>query len=208
MFKYIKQNKNVIITAVAMFLVSVSTLMFFFNANTEIAPHELKTDVVEAINVKLPQENESKYRKLLNNHKDSVFAMALNGNIEFASWDFESTLGYKQEEILHKNFFTLLNAEDLSDFLGSFGKVLESQKPVNAIGPYRIRDARGQYRIHIGFAVPLLEKNKIQQIIISTKDITDQLTEKQDRKRKKTPEKSILEQDDKNEIKIIAEKKN
>ena len=207
MFKYIKQNKNIIVTAVAMFIVSVSVLMFFFSANTEIAPHDIKTDIIEGINVKLPQENESKFRKLLNNNKDSVLAVALNGDIEFASWDFESILGYKQEEILHKSFFTLLNPEDLSDFLGAFGRVMESHQQVNTIGPYRIRDAGGKYHIHIGSATPLLEKDKIRQIIISTKDITDELNEKQDLKQKNSEEKSILQQENKAEIKIIAEKK-
>ncbi len=46
MLKYIKQNKNIIVVAVALFMISMSTLMFFLGANNDLHQSEYKTDVI------------------------------------------------------------------------------------------------------------------------------------------------------------------
>jgi len=160
--------------AVTLFVVSMSTFMFFFGVNgTE--PKELKTDVVnevtESIDVKSLQDDEKNYRKLVNNQEDPVFVMNLDGTIKFSSWDVENTLGYKQEDLDHQIFFSMLHPDDLSLFLGAFGKVLQNKKPVTMVGPYRLRGKDGQYHIHMGSLFPILTQDVVTQIAISSKDI-------------------------------------
>lgn len=46
MLKYIKQNKNIIVVAVALFMVSMSTLVFFLGANNDLHQSEYKTNVI------------------------------------------------------------------------------------------------------------------------------------------------------------------
>ncbi len=180
MLKYLNQNKHVILIAVALFVVSVSTLLFFLGANPEVQKHEVKADFLEGINVKSLQEDESHYRKLTNNLEDPILVLALDGSIEFVSRDVESKWSYVKKDIVHQSFFVLLHPDDLPDFLGVFGKVLQTEQPVNTIGPYRIRAKNGEYRMIIGLAAPLIEKGKVQKIVIAAKDITSELSEKSD----------------------------
>ncbi len=178
MLKYLSQNKHVILIAVALFVVSMSTLLFFLGSNTETQQHEIKTDLLENSKVKSLNDTEDYYRKLVNNHEDSILALALDGSIEFASLDTESKWGYGKKDILNQSIFVLLHPDDLPDFLGVFGKVLQTEHSVNTMGPYRVRGKDSGYRIIIGLATPLMEKGKIQKIIITAKDITDGLAEK------------------------------
>lgn len=46
MLKYIRQNKNIIVVAVALFMVSMSTLMFFLGANNDLHQSDYKTNVM------------------------------------------------------------------------------------------------------------------------------------------------------------------
>ncbi|MFO0781000.1 MAG: PAS domain-containing protein [Candidatus Gracilibacteria bacterium] len=83
--------------------------------------------MTESIDIKSPQESEQKYRKVVNNIEDPVFVLNLDGTLKFASWDVENTLEYKPEELDHQIFFLMIHPEDLSTFLGAFGKVIRTK---------------------------------------------------------------------------------
>lgn len=194
MLQYIKQNKHVIMVAVTLFVVSMSTILFFFGADHK----DLKADVIEgpaiteSLDVKSAQEEEKTYRKLVNNNEDPVFVMNVDGTIKFASWDVESTLGYKQEDIDSQIFFLLLHPDDLSPFLGAFGKVIQNKKSVSMVGPYRIRDKNGEYHLHMGSLFPIVTDGNVEEIAISSKDISkkvkdDNRDDNQDNKKPVAP---------------------
>lgn len=163
--------------AVTLFVVSMSTLLFFMGGNDDINNHDLKTSVVEensikeSIDVKSLQEDEKNYRKLVNNQEDPVFVMHIDGTISFASWDVETIMGYKPGELEHQVFFLLIHPEDLSTFLGAFGKVVQTKQAVPMVGPYRLRDQKGEYHLNVGSLIPVIEHGNIDSIAISTKDI-------------------------------------
>ncbi len=209
MLKYLSQNKHVILVAVALFVVSMSTLLFFLGADPKGQQHEIKTDLLDSADVKSPKDIEDRYRKLINNNEDPVLALALDGTIEFASRDAELKWGYGKKNIVNQSIFVLLHPDDLPDFLGVFGKVLQTEHAVNTIGPYRVLGKNDEYRVIIGAAAPLIEKGKIQKIIIAAKDITDELSEKSSRdKSKPVPKKGKPIRDEKHPVdgRIIADK--
>ena len=178
MLQYIKQNKHVIMVAATLFVISMSTFMFFFGLNGT-NPKDFKTDVIEgateSIDVKSLQDEETAYRKLVNNQEDPIFVMNVDGTIKFASWDIENTLGYQQNDLDHQVFFSLLHPDDLSIFLGAFGRVIQDKKPVTMVGPYRLRDKNGEYHLHIGSLFPILSQDTVTQIAISSKDISQKV---------------------------------
>lgn len=215
MLKYIQQNKQVIMVAVALFIVSMSALLFFLGSNTEFQAHDLKTDVIETVDHKPAQNEETHYRQLLKNNEDPFVVMNVNGSINFTSSNFESTLGYSEKEAQNQVFFNLLNPEDLSIFLGGFGKVLQSEQGVTIVGPYRIRDKKGDFHLHIGSAVPVVVKGKIEKIVLSTKDISAQVpedktpetpTENQTHQSSNSGGKKIRNENNKVENRLMAEK--
>jgi PAS domain S-box-containing protein len=177
MLQYIKQNKHVIMVAVTLFVISMSTLLFFFGSNG--GQKDLKTDVIgggsnvtESINVKSAQDDEQSYRTIVNNEEDPVFVMNVDGTIKFSSWNVESTLGYKPDELQHQIFFLMIHPDDLSTFLGAFGKVIQNKKPVTMVGPYRLRDKNGEYHLHMGSLFPIVVQGNVDSIAIASKDIS------------------------------------
>lgn len=197
MLQYIKQNKQIIMVAVTLFVLSMSTTLFFFGSNGEQAPGHLKTDVLdhgtvtESIDVKSLQETEKNYRSLMNNQEDPVFAMNVDGTIKFASWDVENILEYKPEELSNQIYFLLINPEDLSPFLSAFGKVIQDKKPVTMIGPYRLRDQNGEYHLHVGSMTPVIVHGEVKEIVITSKDISKQVEEEEKEEKKHENKKPV-----------------
>ncbi len=193
MLQYLKQNKHVIMVAVALFVVSMSTILFFIGSNGGLNGGEIKTDVLdppavtESIDVKSMQEKETAYRKLVNDQEDPVFVMNVDGTIRFASWDVENALGYKQTEINKQIFFLLIHPDDLSTFLGAFGKVIQNKKPETMVGPYRLRDNKGEYHLNMGSLYPIMNGDSVEEIAISSRDITKKVQDNQSNTEDKKP---------------------
>lgn len=216
MLQYIKQNKQVIMVAVTLFVLSMSTTLFFFGANGEDSSEHLKTDVLdhgavtESIDVKSLQEQEKSYRSVMNNQEDPVFVMNVDGTIKFASWDVESALQYKPKELDNQIFFLLINPEDLSPFLNAFGKVIQNKKPVSTVGPYRLRDVNGEYHLHVGSMTPVITHGEVEEIVITSKDISNQVEKEKKAKEEKSKKpvapksKKIMNQKDKDHGRFLA----
>lgn len=204
MFKYITQNKNIIMVAVALFIVSMSTLMFFIGNNNELKhSSDFKADIIDVMKMKSPEEQEKKYRELAHNEKDSIVVLNLENSVEFMSADLESSLGYTQDEIAHQPFYKLIHPEDLAIYLGGFGQVLKTQQTVNVVGPYRMRNKNSDYQMHIATAVPSLEENKVTHIILVIRDISESMKDKP-----RSNEKKIKNQSNNSDARLMAEKIN
>ena len=203
MLKYMKQNKHVITVAIALFIVSMSTLFFFLGSDNEFQKADYKTDFIHALKVKSTEEQERQYREFLQNEKDPFAILDLQGNIVFGSDNFGTLLGYKKEDLDHRLFPLFLNTEDLPVFLGAFSKVSENHQSVLMVGPYRLHDKNGSDHLFIGSMVPLFEKEKLVNIAIVTKDIGNSVpAEKNEPKEKNTipkNNKGIFQGDEKKE---------
>lgn len=188
MLKYLKKNKNIMIAAVGLFIVSMSVLLMFLNQEP-LNKDELKTSVVEASSVKSHQEEERHYREVVKNEEDPIVVIGMNGLIDFSSADFAELTGYKNEQIKGQLYFSFINPEELSTFLSGFGKVIDTEKPVLLVGPYRFKDSSGNYRYQIGSLYPVNADGKLTRIAISIRDITSEL-QKQQNNEKPQPEKT------------------
>ena len=158
--------------AVTLFVVSTSTILFFFGANGDTTHQDLKTDLIEGSAITHSNSKELTYRKLVNNEQDSVFVMNVAGMISFASGDVESNLGYKPTALNNQIFFLMIHPDDLSTFLGAFGKVIQNKKAVFNVGPYRFRDQGGEYHLHMASLTPVITGGNIEAIAVSSKDIS------------------------------------
>lgn len=202
--------------AVTLFVLSMSTVLFFFGENTAGSEKDLKTNLMEgssmteSIDIKSPQESEQKYRKIVNNIEDPVFVLNLDGTLKFASWDVENTLEYKPEELDHQIFFLMIHPEDLSTFLGAFGKVIQNKKPVTMVGPYRLRDKKGEYHLHMGSMQPIVNHGEVEEVAVSSKDISKKVqnehkTQKEQKKSTTPTSKKIMNQKDSDHGRFLAD---
>lgn len=177
MYHYWRHNKNVILTAVALFMVSLTSLLYFLTADPQGGHGDLKADVVDSLTVKALQETEKSYRNLLEDHEGPIAVVGLDGLMEFSSWDFESVTGFRQDSIKGELFYSFIHPEDLPMFIGAFGKALASEEPITMVGPYRMRDAKGEYQLHMASLYPVKEEEKIAYIVIAIRDITADVEE-------------------------------
>lgn len=175
MYQYWRSNRNVILTAVALFVVSMTVLLFFLTYRADHDQHELKANVVDSISLKSHQEQEDSYRDLVNNHEDPLIVVMMDGEIEFVSWDFEPISGYKTADLEKQQFFSMMHPNDLPTFIADFGQVISTEQPQSIVGPYRIRKAEGDYMLSIATLHPIFEDNKLYSIAIISRDITNEL---------------------------------
>lgn len=202
--------------AVTLFVLSMSTVLFFFGENADGSEKDLKTNLMEgssmteSIDIKSPQESEQKYRKVVNNIEDPVFVLNLDGTLKFASWDVENTLEYKPEELDHQIFFLMIHPEDLSTFLGAFGKVIQNKKPVSMVGPYRLRDKKGEYHLHMGSMQPIMSHGEVEEVAVSSKDISKKVqnehkVQKEQKKSTAPTSKKIMNQKESDHGRFLAD---
>lgn len=216
MFHYLRQNKHIIAASLTLFVISLSTLMFFVTANHDIQPKDYHTTVLENGKELSPHTQEEKYRSFVHNDQDSLIVLNPEAKIEFVSWDFEVLFGHELKDIQNQAFSTLLDAKDQSTFLKNFQKVLQLQQTVNVIGPYRLADDHGRYHFHVGTAVPIIEGGKVIKIILITHDINESIDKKDSsendgKSEESTPKgnfpgEKIRNQSDGNDTRLMAEK--
>lgn len=174
MFKFLRENRNILMVAFGLFIASMSTVMIFLN-DGQVSPHEIKTDVVDALNTQQNMQDENTYRSYLKDSEDPFIVIGVDGKVVFVSWDYLSESGYGQNDFKDKSFFELLSADDTAVFMSSFGKALKDGNPISPVGPFKLRDAKGDYHFNIGSMVPISENGSVDKIILSVRDITPQL---------------------------------
>jgi PAS domain S-box-containing protein len=74
------------------------------------------------------QESESKYRSLIENLKDIVFTIDLDGKITFASPSIEEILGYKSEEVINKNIIDFVPVKDRQRAIETIPKGMKGER--------------------------------------------------------------------------------
>lgn len=208
MYNYWRSNRNVILTAVALFVVSLTGLLYFLTAEPGSEHGELKANVVDSLSIKAQQEEENNYRSLLEeyDHEGPLIVLGIDGVVEFASWDFESTTGYISDEVEDELFYSFIHPEDLSLLLGASGKVFATESPVMMIGPYRMRDSNGKYKLQMASLYPIKKDEKVTNIIIAIRNITIDRDEDEEMSSEKSNGKAIRNIEDEEDSRLLVEK--
>lgn len=175
MYQYWRSNRNVILTAVAIFVVSMTALMFFLTAEKEHKQYELKANVVDSLSLKSHEQEESSYRELINNQNDPLVVVNLEGGIKLSSWNFEQISGFTVTELEGEQFFSLIHPDDLPAFIGDFGKTISSEEVQSIVGPYRMYTSSEEYRLIMASLYPIFEEGKVHDIAIVSRDITNNI---------------------------------
>jgi PAS domain S-box-containing protein len=174
MYNFFRQNKNILLVSLGVFIVSMTLLLLFLNTeNKDI--HELKADVINSEPVLQEQDDEIKYRDLFQNHEDPVLVLGLDGKIGFASKNVESSTGFSEKDMEETLLSSYLHPDDLPVFFAAFGKAIATGKAVTMVGPFRVRDLNGEYHYNMGSVYPVLQEDKVAGVGLTMKDITDHL---------------------------------
>lgn len=207
----ISQNNKIAITAVAIFIVSFSVMVFFLERNYE----KLEEGYANALGAHESSEEtaseetnpEAKYKAYFEETSDPLFAVNSKGVFIFASEDFCNLFNTENSKFINKKLIDFINAKDHSDFLAQYTNLIQEGEKTDAVGPFRFKYGK-QEKLMIFSAVPILDKKeKVIEIVFSAKDITEQaeeLKETKEKTEKKTEEKT--DDDDNNWMKRIYPK--
>lgn len=175
MYNFWKNNKNVILIAVAMFVVSITVLLFLLTEE-HTQTNNLTANVMQSAKTAGHEKSEQEYRNKFASNNEPFIVLGLDGKIDFASWDYREFSGYSDEELTDQMIFTLVDPADLPMLVASFGEVVATQDAKSMVGPYKIKNKDGEYRTHIASLYPILEDDKVVGVIFNPKDITDAIS--------------------------------
>lgn len=105
-----------------------------------------------------------------------VAALDLSGSVIEVNEKFTLTLGYQSRDVVMKNFFSLLSAEDLPAFAADFSSVSTSGKVLVHSGPYHLMASDGKEHVVLAtFDLVRQEGGSGKMMVVTLKDITESL---------------------------------
>ena len=209
MYNYWRSNKNVILTAVALFMVSLTALLYVLTGDITGEHGGLSANVVDSISIKSQMEQEKVFRSMVDDHVGPLAVVETHGLIEFASWDFESTTGYKAEAIKNQLFYSFIHPEDMPQFLAALGKVIATGEEVPMVGPYRIRTSEGDYRMQVASFYPIKNaEGETENIIFAIQDLTENIEPEisEEEENSGSNDKSIRNMEEEDDTRLVVEK--
>lgn len=132
----------------------------------------LHMDITEAKLLQLELEARERFlSQIMENTKDIIYRMDLNGNLTFLSNAWETLLGYSIEDSIGKSVLSFIHPEDetiLLDFLS----IVRNSKDHESLSDYRFIKADGSLCIFETNASPILENGEIVGIAGVARDIS------------------------------------
>lgn len=171
------QNKRIAFIAIAIFLISLVSVVFVLGKDSLSSSGSLKINILDVAGHGDKYE-ESSYREFLGNSQDPIFAIESDGTFSYLSPGLEAFLGYTPGELDGKLFFSIIYEKDLSGVMTKFTALLDTNKSINSDGPIRVETKTGKHKYILISATPLENaEGKAVRIIGTIKDITDSVEE-------------------------------
>lgn len=160
---FTKQNKTVIVAALALFLASVAATLFFLTNELDDS-HDLKTNVLHDVS-EAPLQNYQEYLSLLQGQKGVLLEITLDGKV---------TTSFPDPAWQGSQFFSLVASDDLPSFISAIGKVVSSEEPLAMVGPFRMQ-YKEQQHWYMASLYPIAKNEKVTGIIVIARDISENL---------------------------------
>jgi len=121
------------------------------------------------------RKNEKRFRALIENSADGITLLDTNGITIYDSPAAARMLGYAADELIGRNVFELIHAEDLPKVLVLFQDIVKSfNSRISSI--FRFRHKDGSWRWLEAMATNLLDEPAVKAIVVNYRDITNRKT--------------------------------
>lgn len=126
------------------------------------------------------QESEQKFRLLAEHSEDIITKHLPNGRITYISPSVEKVLGYKPDEVIGEFTAAYLHDDDIDDFISktSVENILQEGSVTLR---YRVKKKDDTYIWLETIVKPVIEDNKVQNLICSSRNITERKRAEQDK---------------------------
>lgn len=117
-------------------------------------------------------ESTERYKSLVDHNMDAVFSLCLKGEILHANPSTQNIIGYKEEALIQKSIFNLIDDSDINQFRTIFQDTLNGN-------PSQLMECKLKHKdnsiIHVHIkTVPIIISGDITGIFAIVKDITEQ----------------------------------
>ncbi|MDY6950755.1 MAG: PAS domain S-box protein [Thermodesulfobacteriota bacterium] len=116
------------------------------------------------------EASESKYRHLVENINDVIYATDEHGVVTYVSPVVESVMGYKPSEAIGRPFADFVHPQDLPWVLNRFQEVLSGEVEPSE---YRVLAASGEFRWIVSSSRPILQGDRAIGVRSVMRDITE-----------------------------------
>ena len=176
---HLSQNKKIAASAVVVFFVSFSVMLFFLkNSGQEFnngaanllavgghddeENHEFDYSEIEAVQEYFDDDN-------------AVLILDREGEIYGTSEEFCELLTVECEEIAHQPLIDFVHEKDVKSFAKGQAKMLNSEKDLDGLGPYRFSGKDNVAMVMLN-AHPIVNKEgEADYIAVSVKDLTEDI---------------------------------
>ena len=118
------------------------------------------------------RQSEEYFRALIENAQDAIVVVGEDVSIVHASPAVERVLGYKPEELVGTDGFSLVNPDDKPLVMKAFAGLGENPDSVGGV-ELRIRHKDGSWRVVEAVAKNLLSDEAVKGIVVNWRDITE-----------------------------------
>src|SRR2546423_5157178 len=118
------------------------------------------------------EQTEQQLRPLIENATDIITVLNRDGTRRYVSPSVERSLGYTPEELIGKNAFDLVHADDLAELQQLFTSGVTNPGLV-VTKQFRIKAKNGSWRIHEATAHNLLNDPIVSGVVVNSRDITE-----------------------------------
>ena len=170
----LSQNNKIAISAIAVFIVSFSVMLFFLeNSNSGLSDsgkasvmHASEAHVEEGIFVDI----EDVYKSYTTSDEDPIFVTNPEGDIKYSEQVVCDIFRSKCDAMDGELIFDHIDSRDLADFTGTYAKIVQTGESKQALGPYRIHDS-----LVLLSAFPIEGEEGVHSVVFAVKDITAQV---------------------------------
>jgi len=152
---------------------------------------------------------EKTYRNYLKNTKNPIFVVDTEDKFIYLSSDFCDLLGTRCNILMGTLFLDYIHGKDLATFVIDQNKVIQNEKEMNAVGPYRISYNESEHLVLFDI-FPVLEDGKLKYMVFGVKDITKKVKEMNGNPEKESPEDDKSKEDNdidiKNDPRLMVDK--
>lgn len=118
------------------------------------------------------QENQDRFRSLIENALDIITVVGTDGKIRYESPSIERVLGYKPEELIGKSIWDYVHPEDIKSIINTFSKAI--QNPAIAISTeLRFQHCNGEWHTLEAISKNFIEPCGTTSIVVNCRDITE-----------------------------------
>ena len=180
----LSQNKKIAASALAIFMVSFSALLFFLsNADPQLgqghtnvlgATEDVDHKKESAFPFEFVDENCEECLEGKSSEDQNLFVISPEGNFLEVSETFCAFAGYECKILKGKSLFEYIDEKTLPKFTAYHSKTIQDGETRKGAGPYKFVTSGGETSLVLFDICPILgRKDKVEKIVIFIRDITE-----------------------------------